>query len=215
MAHPLQRVLVDFASPRKIASAGGALYLILFKDDATRMGRLYHLRSKMAANAASATKKFLADVGGGFKGFRTDNGTECAKEIIARLCSDQTIRHEYTGVDESKHNGVADRGLGLIQEGRKAACLEPPRLFPRELPNFDRYWVEAAIYMNDCLYSRRPPRTSTTNRPSRCFLGDYGRSTPSPSFSPDFVAYTAPTSRSPKLSGASTLTRGGTTHETT
>ncbi|CAN0390808.1 unnamed protein product [Laminaria digitata] len=31
------------------------------------------------------------------------------------------------------------------------ACLEAPRLFPGHLPNLDRYWVEAAVYMNDCL----------------------------------------------------------------
>ena len=32
-----------------------------------------------------------------------------------------------------------------------AACLEPPRLFPGQLPNLDRYWVEAAVYMNACI----------------------------------------------------------------
>ena len=76
MAHPLQRVFVDLAGPWNIASAGGALYLILFKDDATRMGWLYLLKSKSAADLASATKVFLSDVGDGVKCFRTDNGTE-------------------------------------------------------------------------------------------------------------------------------------------
>ena len=76
MGHPLQRVFVDLVGPRNIASAGGALCLILCKDDATRMGWLYPLRSKSAADVASATKIFLSDVGDGFKCFRTDNGTE-------------------------------------------------------------------------------------------------------------------------------------------
>ena len=83
--------------------------------------------------------------------FRTDNGTEFVNEIFARLCSDQTIHHEHTGVDEPKHNGVVERGLGLIQEGGMTACFEPPRLFPGQLPDLDCYRVEAAIYMNDCL----------------------------------------------------------------
>ena len=56
MEHRLHRVSVDLAGPRKIASAGGGLYLILFKDDATRMGWIYPLRSKSAADVASATK---------------------------------------------------------------------------------------------------------------------------------------------------------------
>ena len=44
---------------------------------------------------------------------------------------------------------VVEHGLGLIQEGGMVACLEAPRLFPGKLSNHDRYWVEAAVYMND------------------------------------------------------------------
>ena len=45
-----------------------------------------------------------------------------------------------------------DRGLGLIQEeGGIAASLEAPRLCPGQLVNLESYWVEAAIYINDCL----------------------------------------------------------------
>ena len=46
---------------------------------------------------------------------------------------------------------MVELGLGLIQEGGMAACLESPRLLPGQLPDLDRYWVEAAIYMNDYL----------------------------------------------------------------
>ena len=39
MEHRLYRVFVDLTGPGKIASAGGGgLFLILFKDDATRIG---------------------------------------------------------------------------------------------------------------------------------------------------------------------------------
>ena len=151
MAYPLQRVFVDLAGSRKIASAGGALYLILFKDDATCMGWLYHSGPKSAADVASATRRFLSDVGDGVKCFRTDNGAEFVNETFARLCSKETIRHEHTGDDGPKHNGVVERGLGLIQEGGMAACLEVPRLFPGQFPDLDRYWVEAAVYINDCI----------------------------------------------------------------
>ena len=72
-------------------------------------------------------------------------------ETFARLCSKETIRHEHTGDDGPKHNGVVERGLGLIQEGGMAACLEVPRLFPGQFPDLDRYWVEAAVYINDCI----------------------------------------------------------------
>ena len=49
------------------------------------MGWFYPLSSKVAANVVSAMKKYLVDVGGGFKCFRTDNGTEFVNEIFARL----------------------------------------------------------------------------------------------------------------------------------
>ena len=43
-------------APGRSRLPGGGLYLILFKDDATRMGWIYPLRSKSAADVASATK---------------------------------------------------------------------------------------------------------------------------------------------------------------
>ena len=65
------------------------------------------------------------------------NGAEFAHEAFARLCSDQTIHHEHTGVDGPKHNGVVDRGFGLIQEGGMSSFLEAPRLFPGQLPDLE------------------------------------------------------------------------------
>lgn len=55
------------------------------------------------------------------------------------------------GVGGPKKNGVVERGLGLAQEGGMAGCFEAPRLFPGKLPSVDRFWVEAAMYMNGCL----------------------------------------------------------------
>ena len=97
---------------------------------------------------AAATTKFLADVGDAVKCFRTDNGADFTNEMFATICRDKTIRHKHTGVNGPKHNGVVERGLGLIQESIMATCLEAPRLFPGKLPDLDRFWVEAAIYMN-------------------------------------------------------------------
>ena len=94
------------------------------------MGWLYPLKSTSAADVIAATRKFLADIGGAVVCFRTDNGSEFVNALFASLCEDEKILHEHNGVDRPKHNGVVERGLGLIQEGGMAACLEPPRLFP-------------------------------------------------------------------------------------
>ena len=63
MTHSLQRVSVDISGPRKIASAEAAVYLILFKDDATRMGSVYLLRTKCVVDVAAAMIKFLPTSG--------------------------------------------------------------------------------------------------------------------------------------------------------
>lgn len=69
----------------------------------------------------------------------TNNGAEFMNDVCARLCSRKNTRHEHTGVDGPKHNGVIERGFGLMQEGGKVACLEPLRLFPGQLPVLDRF----------------------------------------------------------------------------
>ncbi|CAM9207412.1 unnamed protein product, partial [Laminaria digitata] len=147
-----------------------ALCLILFKDDATRMGWLFPLKSKSAVDVAAAAKQILADVGGDVKCFRTDNGAEYVNETFARLCDDKTIRHELTGVDGPEHNGVVERGLRLIQAGGMTACLEAPGLFRGQLPNLDRYWVEAAVYVNDCLKTTATSANAQFKSPYEMFF---------------------------------------------
>ena len=44
------------------------------------------MKSKSAADVASATKEILADVGDGVKRFRTDNGTEFVNATFESLC---------------------------------------------------------------------------------------------------------------------------------
>ena len=48
------------------------------------------------------------------------------------------------------------------------ACLEAPRLFPGQLLNLDCYWVEAAIYMTDCLNTTANPHYTS---PYEMFFG--------------------------------------------
>ena len=171
MTHPLQHVLANVADPRNITSAGGALYLTLFKDDATRMGWLNPVWSKRAADVASATKIFLSDVSDGVKCFRTDNSTELINETFARLCSDEKIRYEHNRdrLAEKQQSGRArarpDTGVGM------AACLEPPRLFPGQIQNLDRYWVEAAVYMNDGINTTATAANPHFKSPQNMYLG--------------------------------------------
>ena len=103
------------------------------------MGWIYPLKSHSAADIVAATKEFLADVAGDIKCFRTDYAVQFVNEMFMKVCGDKTMRHEHTGVDEPKHNGVVERGLGLTQEGGIAACLEAPDCSP----GCSRTWTAA------------------------------------------------------------------------
>ena len=52
-----------------------------------------------------------------------------------------------------------------------AACLEAPRLFPGQLPNLDRYWVEAAVYMNDCINTTATAANPYFKSPYEMYFG--------------------------------------------
>ncbi|CAN0513072.1 unnamed protein product [Laminaria digitata] len=52
-----------------------------------------------------------------------------------------------------------------------AACLEAPRLFHGQLPNLDRYWVEAAVYMNDCLNTTATKANADCKSPYEMYFG--------------------------------------------
>ena len=129
------------------------------------------LRRASAVDVAAAMTKLLADVGDAVKCLRTGNGAEFTNEMFATIWRDKTIRHEYTGVNGLKHNGVVERGLDLIQEGGVAAFIEPPRLFPGHLPDFVRFRVEAAIYMNSYLNTTATTANAGCKSPYSVYFG--------------------------------------------
>ena len=175
------------------------------------MGWIYPFRGKSAVDVAAATTKVLADIGDAVECFRTDNGAKFTNEMFATSCRDKTIRHELSGVNMARHNVVVERGLSMIQDSGMVSCIEALRPFPRQLPHLDRFWVEAAIYMNDCL------NTTATTPNARYMLpyeDNFGRLPPSNTLTfmqLGFAAFNAPTSRIPRRRGASTSTGGRTT----
>ena len=74
---PLGRVHLDLCGPL-VPSLGGNLYLFVAVDSASQWNKVYGLRRK--SDALAATKRLLADVGrydlGRVECFRVDNGTE-------------------------------------------------------------------------------------------------------------------------------------------
>lgn len=66
---------------------------------------------------------------------------------------------------------MAERGLGLIQKGSISACVKPPWLFSRHLSDLDRYCVEAAIYVKDCINTTAATANVHITSPYEVFVG--------------------------------------------
>ena len=106
---------------------------MIVKDDYSRYSWAFFLRNK--SEFAEAFQIFLADmrdhgIPSTVESVRSDNGGEFSGEAFAQLCRDRGIHQEFTLPDTPKLNGVAERGLHLIQEASQTACLEALRLFP-------------------------------------------------------------------------------------
>ena len=181
----LQRVFVDLSGPRTMASSEGALYIMIVKDDFSRYAWTYHLRQK--SDAAAAFKRFLADVRNHgtpslVECVRSDNGGEFAGRAFRDLCDERGIRQEFTTPDTPKLNGVAERGLGLIQDAAAAAMFEAPRLFPDiQLAAGTGMWAEACVWACDAFNKLATTANPGDKSPHELFLGPCRRS-PCPHF---------------------------------
>ena len=77
------------------------------------------------------------------KTFRSNNGGEFGGEF-ASVSNELLIKQEFTPAYSPQYNGVAERGLGLIEEAVMAARIQVKVLFGHVLlPNTDRLWAEA------------------------------------------------------------------------
>lgn len=103
------------------------MHIILTKNDSSRYGRMYVLKSK--PDPADAFQFFFADI--------RAHGVPSVMSALGqwrRVC-----RRGFTNTDMPKLSGVVGRGLGVVQQATHAACLEASRLFPGvQLPSTDR-----------------------------------------------------------------------------
>ena len=110
----LGRVFVDLCGPKHVSAAGGKRYMMIIRDDFTRFTWLKFLRNKL--DAADAFKEFLADTRteGDVEIVRSDGGGEF-RGRFSQVCVDNRIKQEFTTPDTPQYNGVAERGLALIE----------------------------------------------------------------------------------------------------
>ena len=144
----LSRVFVDLGGKKHMASMGGNKYPMIIRDDFSRYAWLYFISHK--SDAAEAFKQFLADLR--VEGIpsevvvvRSDNGGEFNQGEFGQLCREKNIKQEFTAADTPEYNGVAERGLAMIESVALAARIQASEeLFPGfNIPEKTSLWAKA------------------------------------------------------------------------
>ena len=142
-----------------MVSNGGKQYGIIFRDDATRMSREYFMKHK--SDAPDAREQYMADTNaaGPPKIIRSDDAPELMGGRFAEICRKHNIKREFTSANTPQLNGVAERGLALIEKVAKASMYQAKVSFvDMGLPPMEKYWAEAHNFACDNLN-----RTATTS----------------------------------------------------
>ena len=120
---------------------------MIVKGDFTRRAWTYFLRNK--SDAGSAVRSFLVSVhADGIPSLvvivRSDNGGEFFGGESASVCNELLIKQEFNPAYSPQCNGVAERGMGLIEEAAMTARIQAKNLFGHvQLPKTDKLWAEA------------------------------------------------------------------------
>ena len=60
---------------------------------------------------------------------RTDDAAEFKSGYFADVCRERGIRQEFTTANSPQFNGVAERGIAMIESTGKAALIQAKRMF--------------------------------------------------------------------------------------
>ena len=146
---------MDLSGPKAVPSLSGKRYVMIVKDDFSRYSWLYFLERK--SDAAESFRKFLADVRADgvpsrVETVRSDNGSEFYGGDFASVWRHFFIKQEYTTAKSPEFDGVAERGLGIINKAALAARIQAPIIFSHvRLPPTDSLWAEAMHWACDTL----------------------------------------------------------------
>ena len=124
---PGGRVFFNVCGEKSVQSIGGNKYILMIRDDFSRFNAVYFMRSK--GEVFRYFRQYLADyrftgVPCAVKSVRTDDAAEVKGGAFANLCRERGIRQEFTTADSPQFNGVAERGIAMMESAGKAAIIE-------------------------------------------------------------------------------------------
>ena len=196
------RVFVDLGGRKDVASVGGKHYPMIVKDDFTRRGWLYFLSNK--SDAASAFRSFLASVrADGLPSLveivRSDNGGEFFGGEFESVCNELLIKQEFTPAYSPQFNGVAERGLGMIETAAMAARIQAKVLFGHvQLPETDKLWAEAMHWACEAINHTACSSNPDSKSPNEMWFGEARPARPYPFLKPAYCRWQRPSKLLPK-----------------
>ena len=173
------RVFLDVCGPKSVRSIGGKEYMLLVKDVFFRFSGAYFIRSK--SEVSKYFKQYLADHR--FSGapspvetVRTDDAAEFKSRYFADLCRERGIRQDFTTANSPQFNGVAERGIAMIESTGKAALIQAKCMFSgMGIPLSDSLWAAQTYWACNALNSRQPKLTPSKNLLTRCGMVELHR----------------------------------------
>ena len=138
------------------------------------------------SDATEAFKQFLADlrvegISSEVVVVRSDNGGEFDQVEFGQLCRERNIKQEFTTANSPEYNGVAERGLAMIESAALAARTQASELFPGfDITEKPSLWAQAISWTCDA-YNRTATVVNPGNRPPHeMFYGEIPHTSPTP-----------------------------------
>ena len=130
---------------------------------------------------------------------RSDDGGEFNEGKFDKLCRERNIKQEFTTADSPEYNGVAERGLTMIESAALAARIQGSELFPEySVPEGPSLWAEAMNWACDA-YNRTATVANPGSRsPYEMFYGNPPQTSPIPFLKPGFCKYKRMNKMDPK-----------------
>ena len=143
-------VFLDVCGPKSVQSMEGKEYILfMVKYYFSRFSAVYFMRSK--SEVSKYFKQYLADhrfscTPSPVETVRTDDAAEFKSGYVADLLRERGIRQEFTTANSSQFNGVAGRGIAMIESTGKAAFIQRKRMFSgMGIPLSDSLWAAQAF----------------------------------------------------------------------
>ena len=102
----------------------------------------------------------------------------------------KNIKQEFTVADSPEYNGIAERGLAIIESAALATSTQVSELSPGfDIPEKPSLWAEAVSWACDA-YNRTATVANHGNRsPHEVFYGEIPQNSPIPFLKPGYCKY--------------------------